>query len=65
MQPREKSSGIRIIELAIQSEEDILNIVNSTKLIESEKVRLYNFKRKEFLVNKFAQSFQNTYYILL
>lgn len=57
-----KSSGIRIIELAIQSEEDILNIVNSTKLIESEKVRLYNFKRKEFLVNKFAQSFQK--YIL-
>lgn len=65
MQPREKSSGIRIIELAIQSEEDILNIVNSTKLIESEKVRLYNFKRKEFLVNKFVQSFQNTYYIPL
>lgn len=57
-----KSSGIRIIELAIQSEKDILNIVNSTKLIESEKVRLYNFKRKEFLVNKFAQSFQK--YIL-
>lgn len=57
-----KSSGIRIIELAIQSEEDILNIVNSTKLIESEKVRLYNFKRKEFLVNKFVQPFQK--YIL-
>lgn len=62
MQPREKKSAIRIIELVIQSEEDILNIVNSTKLVESEKVRLYNFKRKEFLVDKFVQPFQK--YIL-
>ena len=60
-----KSSGIRIIEFAIQLEEDILNIVNSTKLIESEKVRLYKFKRKEFLVNKFVQPFQKIYCILL
>uniref|UniRef100_UPI002597355A competence protein CoiA family protein n=1 Tax=Bacteroides acidifaciens TaxID=85831 RepID=UPI002597355A len=38
-----KNSGIRIIELTIQSEEDILNIVNSSKLIENGMVRLYNF----------------------
>ena len=57
-----KNSGIRIIELSIKSEEDILNIVNSTKLEESQSVRLYNFKRKETLVDKFAQSFQK--YIL-
>lgn len=57
-----KSSGIRIIELTIQSEDDIRDIVSSTQLIESEKVRLYNFKRKEFLVNKFKKPFQK--YIL-
>lgn len=53
-----KSSGIRIIELAIQSEEDILDIVKSTKLIESEKVRLYNFKRNGSPVNKVVRPFQ-------
>lgn len=57
-----KESGIRIIELSIQSEEDILSIVNSTNLDECEKVRLYNFKRKESLANDFAQPFQK--YIL-
>ena len=55
-------SNIRIIELIIQSEEDILNIVNSSKLNENEMVRLYNFQRKEFLVDKFARPFQK--YIL-
>lgn len=55
-------SNIRIIELNIQSEEDILNIVNSSKLNENEMVRLYNFQRKESLVDKFTQPFQK--YIL-
>lgn len=59
---KKKNSNIRIIELRIQSEEDILNIVNSIFLIESEKIRLYNFKRKEFLVDKFVRPFQK--YIL-
>ncbi len=57
-----KSSGIRIIELVVQSEEDILNIVNSSNLIESNMVRLYNFKRNEFLAADFEQPFQK--YIL-
>ena len=33
-----KKSGIRIIELSIQSEEDILDIVNSTNLNECERL---------------------------
>ena len=57
-----KNSGIRIIELVIRSEQDILDIINSSNLVESETVRLYNFKRKETLVDKFVQSFQK--YIL-
>lgn len=57
-----KSSEIRIIELTIQSEEDILNIVNSNELVESEMVRLYNFRRKEILVDEFVLPFQK--YIL-
>ena len=57
-----KKSGIRIIELSIQSEEDILDIVNSTNLNECEKVKLHNFKRKEVLAEDFAQPFQK--YIL-
>ena len=57
-----KKSGIRIIELSIQSEEDILDIVNSTNLNECDKVKLHNFKRKEVLAEDFAQPFQK--YIL-
>lgn len=57
-----KNSNIRIIELFIQSEEDILDIVNSSNLVESDMVRLYNFQRKESLIDKFAQPFQK--YIL-
>ncbi len=57
-----KNSGIRIIELVIQSEEDILNIVSNNKLYESEKVRMYNFKRKELLTTKFSSPLQK--YIL-
>ena len=57
-----KESGIRIIEIKIQSEEDILSIVNSTSLDEGEKNRLYNFRRKDILVNYFVQPFQK--YIL-
>lgn len=60
-----KKSGIRIIELSIQSEEDILDIVNSTNLNECEKVKLYNFKRKEVLAKDFTQPFQNISYIIL
>ena len=57
-----KKSGIRIIELSIQSEEDILNIVDSTNLNECERVKLYNFRRKEISVEDFVQPFQK--YIL-
>lgn len=60
--PPKKESGIRIIELVIQSEEDILNIIKSDKLEESDTVRLYNFKRTEHLVNNFKRPFQK--YIL-
>lgn len=65
MQSRKEKSGIRIIELSIQSEEDILDIVNSTNLNECEKVKLHNFKRKEVLAEDFAQPFQNISYIIL
>lgn len=44
-------SGIRIIELSVETEEDILNIIKSNKFIEGEKVRLYNFKRHETCAN--------------
>lgn len=57
-----KDSGIRIIELKIQSEDDILKIVNSSCLIEGENVRLYNFIRKDNFADDYAQSFQK--YIL-
>ena len=43
------NSGIRIIEISIQSEEDIYNIIQSVDLIESETVKLYNFKRRELV----------------
>ncbi len=43
---KRKKSGIRIIELKIESEEDILNIINSDTLEEGPKTRLYNFKRE-------------------
>lgn len=57
-----KKSGIRIIEIHIQSEDDILNITNSTKITEGGMVRLHNFKRKTFFKNDFIQPFQK--YIL-
>lgn len=57
-----KNLGVRIIELIIKSEEDILNIITSNKLVEGEMVRLYNFKRKEIFVDRFMQPFQK--YIL-
>lgn len=60
---REKiNSGIHIIEIPIKSEEDILNIINSSTLKEGETVRLYNFNRKETYTKNFEQSFQK--YIL-
>lgn len=57
-----RKSGIRIIELLIRSEEDILSIIKSSKLEECEFVRLYNFKRKVNFVDKFIQPVQK--YIL-
>ncbi len=56
------SSGIRIIEISIQSEEDVLEIVNSHYLIESERVRFYNFKCNKTLSDKLELPFQK--YIL-
>lgn len=56
------NSGIRIIELKIESEEDIDNIINSNKLEEGKKIKFYNFKRKEILVDNLNQDFQK--YIL-
>ena len=52
------NSGIRIIEIPIQSEEDILNITRSDCLIENKTVRLYNFKRKESLSKNYKLPFQ-------
>lgn len=52
------NSGIRIIEFVIQSEEDILNIINSAEIQEGEKVRLYNFKPKETSSDKVERHFQ-------
>ncbi len=60
--PEKKESGIRIIEFSIQSEEDILNIVNSSRITEGDTARLYNFKRKETLMDEIGQPFQK--YIL-
>lgn len=57
-----KSSGIRIIEFRIQSEEDILNIVNSSRIRESDTIRLYNFKQKETFTEEIELPFQK--YIL-
>ena len=52
------NSGIRIIEIPIQSEEDILNITRSVCLIEGKTVRLYNFKRKESQSENYKLPFQ-------
>lgn len=53
-----KNSGIKIIEIKIDSEEDILNIINSQELQESEKIKLYNFRCGENLTNKFSRNIQ-------
>lgn len=50
-----KDSGIRIIEFVIESEEDILKIINSNELEEGKKVRLYNFKPKDQTISNFEQ----------
>ncbi len=52
-----KNSGIRIIELVIQSEEDIKRIIESDTLSESEIIRLYNFKPKPKLSESFSTTF--------
>lgn len=57
-----RKSGIRIIEFLIHSEEDILNIVSSSQISESDMIRLYNFKRKEMFTDEIGRSFQK--YIL-
>lgn len=51
--PEKIKSGIRIIEISIQSEEDIFSIIKSSSLIEGDHVQLYNFKRKDNLLNTF------------
>lgn len=56
------NSGIRIIEFEIHSEEDIINIINSTLIKECNMVRLFNFKRKVFLTDNIVRLFQK--YIL-
>ena len=43
---KKKDSGIKIIEFDIQSEEDIDAIIGQT-IMESEKIRFYNFENKE------------------
>ena len=53
-----KNSGIRIIELHIQSEDDILKIIKENTLHEGANVQLYNFRRKGILTGDFAQPFQ-------
>lgn len=45
--PEKIKSGIRIIEIQIQSEEDISHIISSTELIENQNIKLYNFNRPE------------------
>ncbi len=57
-----KNSGIHIIELRIQSEEDIINIINSSELIENQNIQLYNFKRQEDTTYNTKQDIQK--YIL-
>ena len=57
-----KNSGIRIIELQIKSEEDIMNIINSSDLIENPNIKLYNFKRPEDMTYDTKQYIQK--YIL-
>ncbi len=56
--PEKKTSGIRIIEFVVESEEDIFDIIQSSEITESEKVRLYNFKRQERFSEQFTQSMQ-------
>lgn len=60
--PEKINSGIRIIELNIKSEVDIIRIINSNKFKESDKIKFYNFQRKEILVDSIEQDFQK--YIL-
>ena len=57
-----KNSGVRIIEIKIETEEDILSIINSNKLTEGENIKLYNFKRQETSCNDI--SIQVSKYIL-
>ena len=52
-----KASGIRIIEITIRSEEDILNIIQSNQLIEGKNVQLYNFKKKELIGDNYKIPF--------
>lgn len=51
-------SGIRIIEIQIQTEEDIVDIINSTILEESATIHLYNFKRATSSTNNLANPIQ-------
>lgn len=53
-----RESGIHIIEIKINSEEDIMNIINTSELIESQDIKLYNFKRPEEITYNIKQSIQ-------
>lgn len=48
------SSGIRIIEFNIKSEDDIMSIINSQFIAESELVTLYNFHPKDIYSEDFC-----------
>lgn len=53
-----KESGIHIIELKINSEDDIMNIIKSSELVESQNIKLYNFTRQEETTYNIKQSIQ-------
>jgi Competence protein len=55
-------SGIRIIEISIEKEEDITKIINNTKLKEGDGIKLYNFKRDSKYSSTFSVPVQK--YIL-
>lgn len=55
-------SGIRIIEISIEKEEDITKIINNTKLKEGDGIKLYNFKRIVSTQAPFVSPFKNIYF---
>lgn len=53
-----KTSGIKIIEIKIESEEDIINIINSQEIKEDNKIVLYNFNPKEKTISNITRDIQ-------